>query len=158
MKAFADSVKLRKLPKNKVASTGEKIFQWEKDLPGSMRPVAFQQKTSFKYRLVHNLDWTFEIARYDIYGDLKDENVPTKTCWAATMWNTEWDSTLAANAGLGIGEAANWDPDLSTFFPASEKAAVTQGIDPGVLGFLRSVQIITSFLDGIKEGPALSRS
>ncbi|KAK4693423.1 hypothetical protein P7C71_g3972, partial [Lecanoromycetidae sp. Uapishka_2] len=152
MTAFADSVKLKKIPKSKVAFTGEKIFQWEKDLPGTMRPISFEQKTSFKYRLVHDVDWVFEISRYDVYGDLKDESLPTKTCWAAAMWNTEWDATLAANAGLGIGEAATWEPNIATFFPATgEKAPDSRGVDPGIMKFLTSVQTITDFLDSTKK-------
>jgi len=153
MTAFADSVKLKKLPKNKIALTGEKIFQWEKDMPGTMLPITFQQKASFKYRLVHDVDWVFEISRYDTYGNPKDEKMPTQTCWAATMWNTEWNSTLATNSALEIGQVANWNPSLTTFFPStSGKAKATQGVDPGVMGFLKSVQIITTFLDGIKKG------
>lgn len=91
MTDFTNSVKLRKLPKSKVALTGEKIFQWERELPGTMRPITFEQKTSFRYRLVHDVEWIFEVSRYDVYGDAQDENVPTKTCWGASMWNTEWD-------------------------------------------------------------------
>lgn len=159
MTAFADSVKLRKMPKSKVAYSGEKVFQWEKDLPGTMLPTTFEQKTSFKYRLIHDVDWVFEISRYDTYGNPKDVNVPVKTCWAASMWNTEWDSTLAANAGLGIGEAATWEPNLATFFPSTnEKAPATRGVDPGVMAFLKNVKVVTEFLDGIKKEVSYSNA
>ena len=71
-----------------------------------MRPRSFEQKTSYKYRLVHNNAYVFEIARYDVYGDPKDENIPVHTSWTASLYNREWDSTLAGNSELDIGSVA----------------------------------------------------
>ena len=45
----------------------------------------------------------FEIARYDVYGNHKDEDTPTHTSWAATLYNREWDSTLAGSSQSDIG-------------------------------------------------------
>ena len=49
------------------------------DFPGAIHPRSFEQKTSYKYRLVHNNNHIFEIARYDVHGDPKDENTPVHT-------------------------------------------------------------------------------
>ena len=94
----------------------------------------------------------FEIARYDTFGGPKDEKVPVNTHWAATLWNTDWDSILTANAGLDIGQSATWDPKLATFFPRPTcEAPHDQEFEPGVLDFLEIVRTITNFLDGLKE-------
>ena len=74
------SVKLKKIPPGPLKPTGHKMFRWKKDFPGVMRPRSFEQKTSYRYRLVHNNDYIFEIARYDVYGTLEtstdsDENM-----------------------------------------------------------------------------------
>ena len=150
MTAFADSVKLKNVPKSNPDMIGQKVFKWEKDLPGTMHPATFEQKTAFRYRLTHNTDWVFEIARHDTYGDGRNQNTPINTRWDANLWNTNWDSILTSNAGLGIGQAAAWDPKLNTFFPNGH-ARADQGLTPGVQDFLNTVRIVTNFLDGLKK-------
>lgn len=158
--AFMESVKLSKIPKTRIELTGQRVFTWEKNLP--MQPSAFQQKTALRYRLAHQSEWEFEIARYDNYGDSKNENVPVETNWGASLYNTRWDSTLTANSALGIGEAARWDPTLETLFPSPSKpgTADLEGVDganPGVTEFFKSVEVVTKFIDDIKELPHLSK-
>lgn len=152
MTTFADSIKLKKIPKAGTELTGRKIFEWEEDLPGNLKPSVFEQKTALRYRLVHSSQWVFEIARYDSYGDPENPDTPMTTHWGATMWNTEWDITLSANAGLGIGESADWDAKLETFFP-SDSHSKNQDVNPGVMEFLQKVQMVTDFLDDIKKTP-----
>ena len=155
MEEFANSVALRKSPPGPLKPTGRKIFQWKKGFPGAMVPRSFEQKTSYKYRLKHNTEYIFEIARYDVYGDPKDENTPVNTSWAATLYNREWDATLASNSELGIGQSADWNPRLATFFPA-HGASVEKGLDPGVIEFLSIVEMVTAFADSLKkEAPHL---
>lgn len=154
MTQFADSVKLSKIPRTRTELTGQKVFAWGKDLPGVMQPSAFQQKTALRYRLSHQPEWEFEIARYDNYGDPKNENIPVETNWGATLSNTNWDSILTANSTLGIGEAARWDPNLKTFFPARPDPAHmgrVGGADPGVAEFFKNVEVVTKFIDSIKK-------
>ena len=74
-----NSIKLKNIPPGPLKPTGHKMFRWKKDFPGVIRPRSFEQKTSYKYRLIHNNDHVFEIARYDVYGDPKDENTPVHT-------------------------------------------------------------------------------
>ena len=152
--AFMKSVKLSKIPNTRIELTGQRVFTWEKDLP--MQPSAFQQKTALRYRLAHQSEWEFEIARYDNYGDPKAENVPVETNWGASLYNTRWDSTLTANSTLGIGEAARWDPKLETFFPSPSRAGTADleevhGANPGVTEFFKNMEVVTKFIDGIKK-------
>lgn len=154
MTQFANSVKLSKIPRTRTELTGQKVFTWEKDHPGVIQPSAFQQKTALKYRLAHQPTWEFEIARYDHYGDPKNENVPVETNWGATLSNTNWDSTLTANSTLGIGEAAPWEPNLKTFFPPRPDPADMEGVqgaDPGVTEFFENVEVVTKLIDSIKK-------
>ena len=155
MEEFANSVTLKKISPGLLKPTGHKMFRW-KDFPGAMRPRSFEQKTSYKYRLVHNNDYVFEIARYDVYGDAKDENMPVHTSWAATLYNREWDSTLAGNSELGIGQSADWNPRLATFFPGHVSSA-DKGLDPGVVEFLSTVEMVTAFVDDLKEAPHMQK-
>lgn len=156
MSKFAESVKLSKIPGTKTELTGHRVFTWEKGVLGFMQPSAFQQKTALRYRLAHDSEWEFEIARYDSYGDPKKENVPVETNWGATLYNTHWDSVLTANSTLGIGEAAPWDPMLDTFFPSRSTPGIAdlQGVDglhPGVTEFFKNVEVVTKFIDSIKK-------
>ena len=152
MRAFEHSVRLKKeAPRAGVELTGQKAFKWQKSLPGVMQPSTFEQKTSFRFRLVHNMDYIFEISRYDTYGDPQDENKSVQATWAATLWNTEWDSILAVNIGLGIGQSASWNPRISTFFQPGKDVDRSQDVDPGVLELVKTIGIITRFLDGLKQ-------
>lgn len=154
MTEFAESVKLSKVPRTRTELTGQRVFTWAKDLPGSMQPSTFQQKTALRYRLAHHPEWEFEIARYDNYGNPKSENVPVETNWGATLYNTSWDSILTANSTLGIGETAGWDPRLETFFPSRNGTADMEGqggTDPGVTEFLKIVGVVSKFIDSIKK-------
>lgn len=154
MTEFAESVKLSKIPRTRIELTGQRAFTWEKHLPGIMQPSAFQQKTALRYRLAHQPEWEFEIARYDNYGDPKNENVPVETDWGATLYNTNWDSILTVNSTLGIGEAASWDPKLETFFASRSGTAHMEGVggvDAGVTEFLENVGVVTKFIDSIKK-------
>ena len=154
MEEFASSVTLKKILPGPLEPTGHKMFQWKKEFPGVIRPKSFEQKTSYKYRLVHNYDYVFEIARYDVYGDPKDEVTPVHTSWAASLYNREWDSTLASNSDLGIGQSADWNPGLGTFFPGHGSA--DKGPNPGVADFLSTVKLVTAFVDDLKkEAPHL---
>ena len=155
MEEFANSVTLKKSPPGPLKPTGDKMFQWSKNVYGAMVPRSFEQKTSYKYRLKHNTEYVFEIARYDIYGDPKDENTPVHSSWAATLYNREWDATLAGNSELDIGQSADWNPRLATFFPA-RGPSVDKGPDPGVVKFLSIVEMVTAFADSLKkEAPHL---
>ena len=154
MTEFAESVKLSKIPGTKTELTGQKVFAWKKDLPGHMRPSAFQQKTALRYRLTHQPEWEFEIARYDSYGNPKSENIPAETNWGATLYNKSWDSVLTANSTLDIGESAGWDPKLETFFPPKPGNADVRAVeetDPGVTDFLEVVGAVSKFIDSIKK-------
>ena len=154
MAEFAESVKLVKIPRTRTELTGQKVFTWSKNLPSTLQPSAFQQKTALRYRLTNYPEWEFEIARYDSYGNPKSENVPLETNWGATLFNTNWDSILTANSTLGIGEAAGWSPKLETFFPSRSgiiDIGEVEGTDPGVLEFLKIVDTISKFIDGLKK-------
>lgn len=75
-----------------------------------------------------------------------------KTNWGATLWNADWDSELMANTNLGIGEAAKWDPRLTTFFPNRSGALTAEGvISEGVSEFLEIVSDVNNFLNDIKQ-------
>ena len=166
MVAFAESVKLKKVPGARIDLTGEQVFQWDKN-PGGMMVTLFQQKTSLRYRLVSNMEYMIEISRYDMYDCPPTNNqFPSnlsrqpgvkehqfqKTEWAAILWNNEWDSTLIPNSSLRIGESSDWDERLGTFFPSQSGAPTADGaVNEGIKEFLQTVNGINKFLNDIKE-------
>lgn len=149
MVQFMDSVTLKKAPNTTIELSGEKVFHWGES-PDCMRVMIFLQKTSLRFRLVKNMDFMLEIARYDTYGD-QEGNVSVHTDWGATLSNSEWDAALMANGNLGIGQSANWDPRLRTFFPSQSVVSTDQGVDEGVMDFLNIVREVNGFLNDLKQ-------
>jgi len=150
MKVFAESVKMKKASDAKVELTGEKVFDWDR-IPGSMLVSSFSQKTSLRFRLVRNMEYTIEISRYDTY-EHPSAKKPQTTDWAANLWNSDWDSELMANTSLSIGDSADWDPRLTTFFPDPYGAVTTEGgISAGLKEFIEIAGDVNSFLGDIKK-------
>ena len=145
---FAGSVKLKNADRCDIARTGKKQFDWiRSDYPGCLKPSEFEQKISYRYRLASNASWTFEIAHHDCYGPYDD--MPTTTYWGASMWNKDWDSVLTENSGLTIGEVAEWDPFLSTFFENGDPS--TNNPEAGISQFLQTVQMVNDIVNEIKR-------
>ena len=158
MKAFASSVKLKNRG-SMIGVTGERAVIWEDSL-GSMDVSSFEQKTALRYRLVDHMDWVVEIARYDKYskGAVRSQSKPMETSWAARMWNTDWDSGLVANQNMKIGQFADWNPTINTFFPRDSGKQIGGKAHEGVAKFLEAVGQVTRFLDEVrKEMPHLRR-
>ena len=122
--------------------TGHKVFKYATNLKFD----SFEQKTALRFRHARRKAWVFELARYDSFTD-NTVSAPETTQWGATFLNTEWEHVLGANNILGIGQAANWDPWLSRFFPETAK----DGKDTGFQGFLQDVEYITKMLDEMKN-------
>lgn len=124
--------------------TGYKVFTFASNL----RLESFEQKTAVRYCHKKHGNWIFELARYDTFTG----NIVTasrKTQWGASYWNAEWDNTLGANLSLGIGQAANWNPWFSTFFPENSHTS-HKGRDTGFQDFMQDVRYITGMLDEMK--------
>ncbi|KAL9101487.1 MAG: hypothetical protein Q9163_003258 [Psora crenata] len=147
MIAFAESVRLKARDKSSLGLSGEKRFEWvQSDRPGSLKPSEFEQKTSYRYRLASDSAWMFEIARYDCYGPHDD--APVTTNWGASMWNTDWDAVLTQNSVLKIGEQADWEPLLSTFFSCRDEPE--NDPDKSILEVLHVIRMVNIFLDEVK--------
>ena len=113
----------------------------------------FQQKTAWRYRLKANGGYVLEIARYDTfdlkgkYGMLKpNERKPKTTHWGGSFWNEIWDEKLSTNSSLQIGEKAQWDPSLDSFFPKNFRNQSTTP-EVGFDDFVRNVQSVVNILN-----------
>lgn len=152
MVKFTDGVTFKKPFNAGTGVDGAKVLQWTSD--AGMQVMTFTQKTSFTFRLVKNLDYVVEIARYDSYVE-QDDEIPARTNWGATLWNSEWDSTLMENSSLSIGESAKWAPTLKTFFPTGSSETSTSpsnDVDHNVSEFLDLVRDVNGFLTGLMPG------
>ena len=126
--------------------TGCKIFKHAFNMPYE----SFEQKTALRFQYKDHSAWIFEFARYDIFSP----NVSTassKAQWGASFWNSDWDTILAENDMLEIGQAAKWEPKLARFFPGSSQTKAS-GVD-GFQDFLGKVQDVTNMLDEVKALP-----
>ena len=118
-----------------------KCFNWTN---GGLRVLSFEQKTSFRYRIRNQNQWMFEFSRYDLYpGNL--HGASPKTQWGATFWNSEWDRVLKENSKAEIGNGANWDPEVETFFPSHDAAGKADA--QGLKEFLERTKTIAEVLD-----------
>ena len=152
MASFADRVKMLPAAELGVGLNGERVFTWEREAPGFLRPSSFEQKTAVRYNLVKMPGWVLELARYDSYNlSPKQSQAPIDTSWGANLYNTDWEFLFGENQNLGIGEMAHWDTKLRSFFPSS--TPYTGGVDPGVKEFLKNVQDVMSCLDALRELP-----
>ena len=168
---------MKKGPKANVELTGEPVFDWDKTA-GSMLVVAFQQKTSLRFRIVRNMDYMIEIARYDTYDVpknalqtltnqmkkpqisqpiIREEDPSQRTNWGATLWKSSWDDQFVPNTTLGIGQQAYWDPKIGAWFPdppasGASKPAEEGEVSEGVKEFLQIVGEVNRFLHDIKKG------
>lgn len=157
---FADSVKL-KGSKPGAELDGRRLFDWGPASTGCLKPSVFEQKIALRYRLAYDQAFIFEIARYDSYDLSTNAQLPCTTHWGASMWNSDWEVILSGNAGLGLGECADWNPRLQAFFPDPEPSTNTrneiQEVEPGLKSFLQHIHMVTESLDRIKDIPHLQK-
>lgn len=120
--------------------------------PTNLPVRAFVQKTGFRYRL-RNSSYLFEIAKYQqftasgsVLGCRSSDRVASSTTWGASLFNEDWDIILGQNAHLGIGEAGNWKPSLTRFFPRDVHTS-TPGPEAGFRNFLTEVGKVATLLD-----------
>lgn len=118
-----------------------RCFTWK---AGGLRVSSFEQKTSLRYRIRDESRWMFEFSRYDLYRGHFVTAKPT-TQWGATFWNSEWDRVFKENSKAAIGNEANWEPQVKTFFPARQG---TEDAD-GLRAFLQRTKTIAEVLDGM---------
>ena len=147
MTKFAGSVMLNPREIKNNLSTGRKQLTFNTEL-GSLKPSKFEQKTACHFRLRTAPEWVIEIARYDTY-DAKND-LPVTTYWAASMSNSDWESSLSQNVTLGIGECAAQEPTLETFLPANSYMDGSS-TGSGVVDFLQNVRLVTNFLDDLSS-------
>lgn len=89
--------------------------------------VSIQQRISYQY-FIANSDFTLELSRF------QDRTYPPRAIspftttsanqpivyeprWGLNVFREHWDTMLAKNERLGIGEHADWEGDVATWFP-----------------------------------------
>ncbi|KAL8712256.1 MAG: hypothetical protein Q9220_003407 [cf. Caloplaca sp. 1 TL-2023] len=141
MEAFANGVRFTKPPAGEDPMiSGQRIFS----TPSDLVILGKEQKTTLRYSLAGEPRFIFELSRYDEY-DGPDIWRPSSTQWAASLYDREWDSRLAENTKLEVGQSSSWRPDVDPLF--GPKTGET-----GVRDFLYHTRKVASFLDMFKEG------
>ena len=146
MTAFDASIRFKLPPANSTSEiSGRRVFTWTGGLP----ILRFEQKTALRFRLASNSSCMFEFARYDTYVG-SGATTPSATQWGASYWDCEWDRRLSHNAKLHIGKAADWDPQISAFFPKGCKDR-SSGQDAGLKRFIGLMTDIVDLLNQSRE-------
>ena len=135
-------------PETSPVTQDHQFVRFPTDLPVRV----FIQKIAFRYRL-KNSGYLFEIAKYQQFETSGSglvgrcaERVASNTTWGASFFNEDWDIIFGQNAHLGIGEAGNWKPSLTTFFP-KDVPTPAPGLDSGFRNFLAEVGKVATLLD-----------
>lgn len=109
-------------------------------------PPIFSQKTIWRFNLRANPEFVFEVARYESFGSLSRQfqlaTTSPRVAWGASLCHRSWSEILASNAALGVGEKAQWGPDIETFFPPNPR-----GGEEGFSDYIRNVSALVEFLN-----------
>ena len=139
MTEFVDLVRLQPADVRNAHLTGRRQFVPKRNMDGMLKPSLFEQKLTFRFRLVPAAQWVLEIARCDRYQD--DKNFPCATAWNAILTNSDWENLMSESQRLNIGERASWDPTIATFFPT----------DSSIADLFRLIRIVADFLNGLRK-------
>ena len=152
MKAFARSIELD--PKGVQRDLGglpTRLIKFDPVQPFQQ----MVQKTAYHYKVIGS-PYILEIARYDRFPyhhakpgapvTAQDVGAPggPVTEYGATIFSNEWDIVLGQHANLEIGVAADWEPNISTFFPPNVKQAQIES--NGFQDFIEAVETVGSII------------
>ncbi|MCJ1405380.1 hypothetical protein MMC11_008608 [Xylographa trunciseda] len=123
----------------------------------------FQQKTTWRYRLVANTAYVFEITRYDKFHFAENISAstsrePITTQWGFSLWCVAWKEKLVSNMNCKPGFEVSWKPTIGNFFPPNRRSTST-GPHSGFDDYLHNLQAVVDFLSATlcKEHEAPSR-
>ncbi|KAE8355587.1 hypothetical protein BDV28DRAFT_146037 [Aspergillus coremiiformis] len=164
LKSFSHSIDFRR-----TATIGDISAKPQRKVifPNTAPVSRFVEKTAIRYRL-KGTKYILEIAKYDEYSRLKVDafqgqasapvllmgeicEVPS-TSWGASIFNSNWDNLMGEQANLSVGHAAQYTPDLDTFFPPK----VSSDSDDKSVGFWEFVGLVKLVAEVL--GPARTSS
>lgn len=117
------------------------------------QPKFIRQETRYRYNLL-DTDCTFELSRYQdrsypVRQSLLAQPVPTviEPCWSLNVFRPDWDTTLARNQKLAIGDKVDWEDDLQNWFPEEFGSGAVAGAD----GFEQLVNKLTQIESIVRD-------
>lgn len=118
---------------------------------------SIQQRTSHRYGLSSS-DYTLELTRCQdrMYPPRKSAFMPAgeptvyEPRWSLSVYRIAWDTMFTKNERLPIGEIANWEHDVETWFPEDLTASPgPEGQKPQGFGqLLEKLKAISKLLKG----------
>ncbi|SMQ46373.1 unnamed protein product [Zymoseptoria tritici ST99CH_3D7] len=122
-----------------------------------------RERTDYRYGII-GTDYTLELSKYQV-KDLTpgQEHRLFEPRWSLDVYRTAWDTNLAHNQNLRIGETASWTSDMKEWFPrdiggpdadAEEDAA---GVD-GFIQLMKKLERVEALIRGLSEDGVWERS
>lgn len=99
-------------------------ISWVKYVPYA--PVKLlQQRASYRYELGRT-DYTVELTHFQdrvFTAGMQISHAPNvatyESRWSLEVYHNAWDTMLTANERVAVGERADWDDDVATWFPSN---------------------------------------
>lgn len=97
----------------------KKFVRWNPYAPVK----TLQQRTSYAFAL-KNSNYTLELTRFQdrVFsgkaGGVESEVYESR--WGLEVYHSVWETLLASNEHLPVGEMADWDDDVKTWFPEDD--------------------------------------
>ncbi|EEH41487.2 hypothetical protein PAAG_03050 [Paracoccidioides lutzii Pb01] len=153
LKSFAHSVQFKSGPTDGLRGAAKQRVTFSDFI--SVSKVT--EKSALRYCLKGSR-YIFELARYDTYhpavhsgpiytsSNYRNQmNQTAETTWGASIFHDEWDNMLGKIGSFRIGEAADWNASLITFFPYVDDVPLTD-VNAGFNQFIHLVNQVALLL------------
>ncbi|KAM0723284.1 hypothetical protein Q7P37_001485 [Cladosporium fusiforme] len=87
---------------------------------------SLQQRTTYQFGIA-NSDFYLELSRFQDFVFARKSRKPGDTdCqvyevrWSLEVYHNTWDRLLTRNAHIAVGQMADWDDDVETWFPEDD--------------------------------------
>ena len=152
---FAHRVRID--PKEARKVNPDKSFIIHKPYAGHLRSI--QQRVSYRYGLATS-DYTLELTRFQTrtYPPRKSIALPPGEAtvyeprWSLSVSRIEWDKEFTKNERLPIGERADWNHDVDTWFPEDiPKSSEEENTGAGFAQLMEKLKKVAKLVRAAKE-------
>lgn len=133
-------------------------FWWSRRQDGGnvVNISAIRQKRAWRFVLADS-GYIVEVAVMQAFVFIKGQSDPKPfpQRWGVQVWHPRWNQSLSSNAGLAIGEKADWPADEAFLFPAARQLSEEDPFFVGGSGFsnlMDALALVESIALGHEKG------